>query len=208
MRRTRRSNRDFDPAGLNDAIANQTNWRPAKVASASFCTHRLVAVHSERREFYATVGAQLFYGLFFAIGLLMLLGFASFSVFSFSADFLIPLFVGLTFTLAGAGMFYWGSTPIVFDYASGFFWKGRQAPTAFAEQNIAKQFARLDRIHALQLLSKYNRSNKHSYWSYQLNLVLQDGQRINVLNHGNKQRLQSDAAELAAFLGKTVWDAI
>ncbi len=50
--------------------------------------------------------------------------------------------------------------------------------------------------------------NKSSYYSYELNLVLNDGSRINVVDHGNLKRLRSDTQTLSQFLGKPVWDAI
>jgi hypothetical protein len=49
--------------------------------------------------------------------------------------------------------------------------------------------------------------NKNSYYSYELNLVLDDGSRINVVDHGNLDRLRSDAQTLSRFLDKPVWDA-
>ncbi|RWX50781.1 hypothetical protein VU01_12641, partial [Candidatus Electrothrix marina] len=49
--------------------------------------------------------------------------------------------------------------------------------------------------------------NKSSYCSYEINLVLQDGSRINVVDHGKKNRIREDAHALAEFLGKPLWDA-
>ena len=67
--------------------------------------------------------------------------------------------------------------------------------------------APLSSIHALQLLSEFISGSKNSYYSYELNLVLHDGSRINVVDHGNLERLRSDASTLSQFLGKPVWDA-
>ena len=39
-------------------------------------------------------------------------------------------------------------------------------------------------------------------------LVLQDGRRLNVVDHGNREQLRADAATLARFLGKPLWDAL
>lgn len=212
MLRPRCNKQNFDPASLDDEIATKTSWTPVRKAAASFCTHRLRSINSERSEFNVTLEAQLFCGVFLMLGLML----TSISIVllptseqvAFGANLFLAPFVGLTFTLCGGGMLYWVSTPIVFDYAAGFFWIGRQAPSSFVEQNVAKHFSRLDRIHALQLLSQYNRGNKTSYYSYQLNLILKDGNRINVLNHGDEQQVRSDATELAAFLGRPVWDEI
>jgi hypothetical protein len=37
-------------------------------------------------------------------------------------------------------------------------------------------------------------------------LVLNDGSRINVIDHGNLKRIREDAAALAEFLGKPLWE--
>jgi hypothetical protein len=66
----------------------------------------------------------------------------------------------------------------------------------------------LEDIHAIQLLSEYVRRSKSSYYSYELNLVLNDGKRLIVVDHGNLTRLQEDAKKLLEFLGKPVWDEI
>ena len=42
--------------------------------------------------------------------------------------------------------------------------------------------------------------SKSSYYSYELNLVLHDGSRINVVDQGNLKRLRSDANTLSQFL--------
>ena len=44
-------------------------------------------------------------------------------------------------------------------------------------------------------------------YNYELNLVLKDGERINVVDHGNLKKIQDDANTLSNFLGKPVWDA-
>ena len=59
----------------------------------------------------------------------------------------------------------------------------------------------------MQLVSEYCRGNKSSFYSYELNLVLANGRRINVVDHGNIESLQKDARTLAAFLDIPVWDA-
>ena len=69
-------------------------------------------------------------------------------------------------------------------------------------------FAKLDSIHALQLISEYCRGNKSSYYSYELNLVMEDGSRMNVVDHGNQAKLREDAQTLSTFLDKPAWDAI
>jgi hypothetical protein len=50
--------------------------------------------------------------------------------------------------------------------------------------------------------------NKSSYLSYELNLVLSDGRRINVIDHGDKIKILVDAHDLAEFLDIPIWNTI
>jgi hypothetical protein len=110
--------------------------------------------------------------------------------------------------ILGWDMFYSGTTPIVFDKLSGFFWKGRKIPNEMFSMNTLMEFTKLEEIHALQLVSEYFRGGKGSSYIYELNLVLEDGKRIIVVEHGDEEKLREDTNALSEFLGKPVWDAI
>ena len=49
---------------------------------------------------------------------------------------------------------------------------------------------------------------KSSYYSYELNLVLSDGTRLNIVDHGDLRRVRRDGATLARFLGVPLWDPV
>ncbi len=202
----------FDPSTLNDPVASRTDWTPAKRGGASFRTHILVAVNPYRMELRPSLGAKLFYLVFPVLGLGVLLGFSFPKLisegFSTDLDTVMPLLLGLIFVSAGATMLFFGTRPIVFDKSNGFFWKGRKAPDRESGDAALKRCAELKQIHALQLISEYCRGNKNSYYSFELNLVLENGKRINVVDHGNRNKLCDDAASLSRFLEKPVWDVM
>ena len=202
----------FDPSQLNDPVAMQTSWTPAKSGGANFQTHKLVKVNTYRLEFRASIGAKLFYLIFLLVGIGVLIGVSfvklSSGGLSFNIDTIMPLAMGLIFTVIGGAMVYFGTRPIVFDKTKGAFWKARQSPAALSMKQDRKHFAELERIHALQLIAEYVRGNKTSYYSYELNLVLGNGDRVNVIDHSNESKLREDARTLSAFLEKPVWDAI
>ena len=52
------------------------------------------------------------------------------------------------------------------------------------------------------------RGNKNSYYSYELNLVCTNGERINIVDHGALHAIREDALILADYLSIPVWDAI
>lgn len=204
----------FDPSTLGDPIASDTEWGPAKSGGASFGTHKLVPVDSFRLEFRPTGGALAFYGVFFVVGVGILLGTSFFGLVgsgslggSSRLAFLLPAIIGAVFTLAGGAMLRSGTAPIVFDKRRNAYWRGRVAPHEMSNRHAHETATALDRVHALQLIAERCTSNDSSYYSYELNLVLSDSTRLNVVDHGKKDGLRDDAGTLAAFLNVPIWDA-
>ncbi len=193
---------------FNDPLAEQTEWTPAKRGGTNIRTHKLVEKTPTRMAFRATSGALFFYLIFLLSGLAVtiIVPVSALSKGDFKPELLFPIGIGLVFMVIGSCLTYFGTNPIVFDTMSGYFWKGRKDPERVFDINKLKHCVRLKEIHALQLLSEYCSGNKSSYYSYELNLILEDGSRLNVVDHGNINKLRKDAAKLSTFLGKPVWD--
>jgi hypothetical protein len=206
------STRDIDLSRFDDPVAAQTDWSPANGGGSSFTTHTIAKVSPYRIEFQASGGAKVFSMIFSLMGIGTIFGFSFFhfsnGTFSISLGAVAPLLFGIIFFFIGAGLFYYFTTPIVFDKKKAFFWKGRKDPYDDFVINTVKDFARLDEIHAIQVVPENYRGNNVSYRSYELNLVLKDGRRINVVDHGNESRLREDALTLSRFIEKPVWDAV
>lgn len=203
----------FDPARFNDSLALLTEWSPLRSGGTSFRSHKLATLHADRLEFQAATGAKLFCMFFALVGIIMPCGFLATTFLNreFAADLgpviIVPVLMGLIFMSVGVGMYYYGTAPIVFDKFRGCFWKGKKAPNEVLDISTLKNACKLEDIHALQLISEYVRGNKSAYYSYEMNLVLNDGKRLNVVDHGNQAKLREDAQTLAAFLNVPVWDA-
>jgi hypothetical protein len=201
----------FDPSVFNDSVAEKTEWTPLKRGGTNFRTHSLTEIDYNRLQYKISPGMMIFSLVFTAIGV----GAAwlinsqlaiQYSGFSFDSHWPILLFGGI-FTTAGLGMLYSGSKPIVFDKISGFYWKGRKEPNISVREEELKNACRLSSIYAIQILRERVRSNKSTYYSYEINLVKKDGSRLNVIDHGKKAVILEDAKKLSEFLGKPVWDA-
>lgn len=202
----------FDASHYDDPIASQTQWSPLKSGGSNFKTHKLVRVNSDRVEFKASLGAKLFYLIFFIAGIGAMIAFSYPKInsgdFGLNMESMMPLLIGLGFTTIGGVMLYFGTTPIVFDKRNKSFWKGRKSPNMVYNKRELKTYTTLKEIHAIQLISEYISGKKSSYYSYEMNLVLKDGRRINVIDHGNQNNIRNNAKILSLFLDVPVWDTI
>jgi hypothetical protein len=204
----------FDPSSIGDPVAGQTQWEPLKSGGTNYRSHKIRMPNSSRLEFRVAISAFLFYFIAVLIGL-TLMGSASVNKLpaggsAFHVRDVTLFVVGVVVAVLGACLVYSGTAPIVFDKRNGYFWKGRRVSRALSASMPLKNVAKLDDVHALQLLSKYISSthsgSEGSYYSFELNLVLKDGERINVVDHGDLTRMRADVATLSAFLGKPIWD--
>jgi len=201
-----------DPWSFNDPVAVKTEWTPLSRSGSNFRTHKLVTVDSKRLEFRSTFGMKLFSLIFFFAGTGMIFYFF-YKFFPFNQpDFEIKdcllLLIGVIFSGAGVYLIYESIRSCVFDKREGYFWKRNIPIDENSNNQRNKEFCKLEDIHALQTISEYCRGNKSSYYSYELNVVLKDGQRLNVEDHGNDSWVIRDANKLAKFLNVPVWNAI
>ncbi|MDX1642367.1 MAG: hypothetical protein R3220_11755, partial [Balneolaceae bacterium] len=168
-------------------------------------TYLLKKVSDNRIEFKA---APKMYVAFTA---LIVLGIAA--IIKFSAEpsgsmlYYGGLGLGLVFVITGVLKMFTYSEPLKFDKVAGYFWRGKKEDPAEAEEKYP-----LKKIHAIQLIEERLRSSGNSgsstYFSFELNLVLENSKRVNVVDHGTLSRIRKDAVKLGEFLDVPVWDAI
>ncbi len=191
---------------FNDPIANTISWEPAKRGGTNFKTHKFYSDGFNRAEFKMSVGSKVFAYLF------MLVGAGMPAIFIYSGEFntiqetLMLIGFGSIFVAVGGFMYYFYGRPIVFDKMKGFYWKGWKKPDHTTARVATNNVVPLSEIYALQLIKEFVRSDKISYYSYELNLVLRNGTRVNIVDHGNGRILKEDAQQLSSFLGKPLWD--
>ncbi len=198
---------------INDPIVMQTNWLPEVTYGGSLRTHELKECGVGRMEFRATNSLKM------AFITLILLGIGE-AIYIFAINYIsgtlvsgkvaAVLAISVVFVVVGAYLLIKRTSPIVFDLNLGFFWKGKIQIDKASDGYKVESFTMLKDVHALQLIPVLNpRSGDFSaYYSYELNLVLNDGKRISVVNHGDRDKLVSDAVQLATFIKKPVWNAI
>ncbi len=200
-----------DPDVFEHPAAQLTDWYPLKGGGANFQTHRLDASNPDLLVFKCTKGAYLFAGLFTLVGLLGILipvivfvkgGMQDWGMVGFAV-----LFGGI-FLAAGLFMLHFFTIPRVFDTFYGCYYKARKKPVHMMHQEGNKKHAltHLKDVQAVQVIKERVRGKNSSYYSYEINLVLKDTSRINVIDHGKHQAIIEDAETLALALGVPLWD--
>ncbi|MFS4481960.1 hypothetical protein ACKGJY_03000 [Hyunsoonleella sp. 2307UL5-6] len=94
-------------------------------------------------------------------------------------------------------------SPITFNSNTNQFYRGLNIPLIKRKKKIIN----FNRIVALQIIGERVSSDDGSYQSFELNLILDDTTRINVVDHGNLKNLITDAQTLSEFLKTPIWHA-
>jgi hypothetical protein len=198
--------RPVPPHLAGDALASQTAWDPLARGGTSFRTRSLITAGPERLEFPATWGMRIFAAVFLGLGLVVIAVGIGVSEEAGVGTTLAIFAFGVVFTAIAIGVWRSGTAPIVFDRKQGAFWRGRTPPAGAGA--APADHAPLANIGALQIIEERLSAKGGSFRSYELNLVLRDARRVNVLDHGDYAALRRDADTLSAFLGCPAWDGV
>jgi len=179
-------------------------WKPLHPKKKMVFNQRLDAQNFNRHRFKPE--AMAFFSM---LAFLLLFGF-----FLYQSDALRQIEIGtmpnvilIGFTLGlGFNIFkvIQALTPVVFDKPSGYFWKGWQKPWNGKMGNKA----RLRDIVALQIIHKTVSAERGTVTMFELNILLKNKERLNVIDQGNFKVLSEDAQQLSRFLGVPLWNAV
>lgn len=199
---------EMPPELQGHPIASKTAWSPLVPGGTVHKTHDIRVLSKTRAIFSTTAQSRLFSFFVIAIGLSGL-GLGLFRMFEMATPFnsALTLLVGTMFTAAGLWMYKSGERSIIFDKSVGAFWAGKQ-PTASKLKTASDKWCKLEDIAGIQVISEQIGWEKFDMVSYELNLVLKDSRRLNVVDHGNLRQVKSDAIRLSKFLQVPVWDAV
>ena len=205
----------IEPAQFDDELAMRTQWSPVVKGGSHVGTHDLKEVSPDRLVFTPTPTSQLsvwtMLGIGIAIPVAALLNMnegVQLDDDNFIAAAAICIFASGFFVAAGLIMRNGIGRSHTFDRRSGKYWNTRKEPVSPARG--ADKAVSLDQIYALQIIEEHfpATQKQRRYNSYELNLVLDDASRINIIDHTEANQVRSEAGKLARFLGDIpLWDA-
>ncbi|MFK7831660.1 MAG: hypothetical protein AB8B52_00155 [Winogradskyella sp.] len=190
-------------------LKSKVDTTPLKGGGANFKTNALVEASSSKLVYKPSLGVALFCFVFFAVGLgVIFLGCSNiFGSNSSNAPEWFLIIFGLIFASAGSFMFYFFYKPRVFDKKSGYYYAAYTFNPRASNKTRKGHSVPLTSIMAIQIIGELVRSDKGAYQSFELNLVLEDGTRKNVVDHGNLKSIISDAEMISTFLDIPIWHA-
>lgn len=204
--------KQFVATKIADPVVLLTGWSPISRSGSNLHSYELVPMTTGRFEFHATSYFKGWGTGFIVMGLAVAL-LVSIQNYSrgrfFSGQTAMVFLVAAAFAGAGWYMRFRMTLPAAFDIDEGLFWKQAKARPEGNGNEGRKDITSLDDVHALQIVPGYHSGDQGSsgYYSYELNLVLKDGQRVGVVSSGDRYNLSRDVTRLAEFIDKPVWDA-
>lgn len=197
----------------DDPVARRTEWKPLARGGSNYRSHRLVDGFPSRLAFQMSAQSWVFVVLFGLISV----GVPSFMIHGFIQekgpeeslpDVIVMTLVMLLFCTLTVVLYLSLASRGIFDLrARLYMYSPALGDKSTRNRARARKGVPFDQIHALQIVSEYVRRQKRSYYSHELNLVLESGERLNVVDHGDLEALRRDAATLARHLECPVWDA-
>jgi hypothetical protein len=190
---------------FNDPKAKLIDWQPLKSGGSNFKTSSLIKVSDMHYKYNLSTQGKLFIGLFLIIGMLVFIG--GLALISEDTAGWGLLAFGSLFIFGSLIIYKFMGKPINIDYSIGCVWKGNKPPQLSGNRKESADSVFFSDIYSFQIIKERVHSKNNSYYSYELNLVLKDNSRFNLIDHGNIQQIRKDAEVLSAFLGKPIWDA-
>ena len=198
-----------------DAVINKTEWTPLHGGGQNFKSHTLVKVSDDRLVFKRSLSSSIFYGLTILAGLITmgLSIFGSLLGMSHSENPLYGIAFGLLFVGVGVYLYIKGAPTINLDRKLKALWKGRVEASAVINKSSIDGYTPLNKLHAVQVIEESvsgsgdeDNGRSNSYDSYEVNLVMSDGKRVNILDHGNKKAIDEDSKTIASLFKVPLWD--
>ena len=194
------------PSFQDNSLATKTEWSPMVPGGIQSRTRNLIYISDHRLEFVAS-GSSIWSAIgFLSVGLIILI--TAIIGLDGTPDskggIILSAICGLPLIVLGAWTFFYTGQPIVFDTSKELFWFGVYPPKEV--DHVTSCF--LADVHAIQLIEEWVKGSKSvpSYYSYELNLVLNSGKRIHIIDHGKLTAIRKDANHLAKFLNIPLWD--
>ena len=191
---------------LSDPEAGQADCNSLK-SKSTLQFRKLRIVSSSQASFVAGMSER--FKSLFVIGFGGLLGIGTaFKLQETPEPGLVALMlIGLA--LMGVGVYLYRSAdkPVYFDRKNNLFWTGKR-PNLSGVDAGPDSWCRISDLKAIQVLAERVLDEDGPDIIYELNLILADQSRRNVVRHATRKTIEQDGADLATWLDVPFWNGL
>ncbi len=180
-----------------DLVAKKVSWKPANPGGTKFKITEMVSEEGKLKVKLSR-GVIIFGYVLLCGGILTLTIFSSAIYDQARAYFLVTLVHGGVSTFIGCYLIYQKKLH-TFDKIAGKYYKGEYSNQAMDESESEAGY--IDNIHSIQLIREHVAAKETTYYSYELNIVLKDASRINIMDHSHLKNIKKSAEMLSAYIG-------
>lgn len=186
-------------SNILDPFAKEISWLPNKWWWANFKTNVLIKDSLWNYKYRVSYWTMLFsgmfvmFGVFFTFGIVQLIlqNLNKWNVFKYE-DWVIFMVFPILFLIAGILVYIQFSKRKEFNLINSCCY-------------IWKKVINFNEIYAVQLISE-TIHRRPVYSSYEINLVLKNKERINIIDHGNKEAILLDSQLISNILWVPIWN--
>ena len=102
-------------------------------------------------------------------------------------------------------MYQYYTKPIIFDRQNGYFYTGKPKMLYGLIDPTDKSVIPLSSIRTLQIIPEKVSTRNSNFLSYEINLVLDNKKRINIVDYSDLSKIQADSKLLWEYLWVPVW---
>ncbi|MDD5213897.1 MAG: hypothetical protein PHG82_05715, partial [Candidatus Gracilibacteria bacterium] len=199
---------------IDDEIVKKSSFIPIKRGGTNIKSHDLIIDNNGNYLFKVKGFFPIVFLAMFSIPLIatIITLLKDLSVGGLNIDFgsyIGQIIFSLLFLTPALILFYFLYRSYIFDFQNGYFYDTRLGKKLFELLNNEKYKTKIipiKEIHSLQIVSERVHGKNTSYTSYELNIILKDSSRVNIIDHGNLEEIRKNASELSAKLGVKVYD--
>ena len=198
----------------DDKVVTLTEWTPKQRGGQSVQSHNLRQADNDTLVFKMALRTAIYYYAMIAMGLFLIVLpiISPLLHLSGKSNPLILVAVGLLFGGIGVYLLRITKKKISLSKNKPAIWEGEINPASAINPNTIKGYHSLKALHAVQLLqeyvSSYDDGKDNSYFSYEINLILSDGTRIHLVDHGNTKMALRQAQQVAEFFNVVLWKVV
>lgn len=197
---------------IDEEIVKNSSFLPLKRGWTNIKSHDLIIENNWNYLFKVKwFFPEEYLGIFFVpiIATIIILYSKNFEVNNMFWEFLWLIIFSIIYSWLAWLIFYSLHRSYIFDFQNWYFYDTIYTQKLFEflqDEKYKNKIISLNEIEALQIISERLHSKNTSYTSYELNMILKNSSRVNIIDHWNLEEIRKNASELANKLWVKVYD--